>query len=285
MKIAFVGLGAMGKPMAKNLLKAGYEVAGFDLNPAALAYLTSIGGKAYQDVKQACHQADALVLMVVNAEQAEDVLFTKQALDALAPNACVILCATCSPARVADIAKRVEEKQRRFIDCPVSGGIVGAEAGSLTMMAAAPDALIAEFKPVLITLGSRFYHVGQNAGQGAAVKVINQLLCGVHIVAAAEALALGENQGLDTTQLLEIFGGSAASSWMLNNRGERMVQDEPQVTSAIDIFVKDMGLVMDMARSSKANVFLSPLTEQLFRQASAKGLGRADDSQVIQVYR
>lgn len=283
MKIAFIGLGAMGRPMAGNLIKAGHELHGFDLYPPSLTDLEQRGGKAFSSAKEACKDCDVLILMVVNGEQAEDALFNQGALEALNPQATVILCATCSPAKVQALAAKVLFSQRKFIDCPVSGGVVGAESGTLTMMAAAPSAHLSPVKDILTTMGSRFYHVGEQPGQGATVKVINQLLCGVHIVAAAEALTLGAKSGLDGAQLIEIFGGSAASSWMLNNRGPRMLEETPIVTSAVDIFVKDMGLVMEAAQGVKAELFLAGLAEQLFIKASNAGLGKADDSQVIRV--
>jgi putative dehydrogenase len=283
--IAFAGLGAMGRPMAANLIKAGHQVRGIDVNPAALDWLKGQGGEPAGNAREAASGADVLVLMVVNADQAEAVLFEAGALDALAPNALVVLCATCPPARAAAIGAKVEATQRRFVDAPVSGGVVGAEAGSLTIMASAPKAVYAAAEPVLKAMGSRLFHVGEKAGDGAMVKTINQLLCGVHIAAAAEALALGERAGLDTQVLLDIFGSSAAGSWMLNNRGPRMLMDDPPVTSAVDIFVKDLGIVLDAGHSTRAPLFLAAAAHQLFLAASGMGLGKTDDSQVIEAYR
>jgi 3-hydroxyisobutyrate dehydrogenase len=283
--ICFAGLGAMGQPMAANLARAGHAVRGADVNPAALDWLKANGGTPFATAREAAAGADALVLMVVNADQAEAVLFEAGALDALSPNAIVILCATCAPARAAAIGAKVEATQRRFVDAPVSGGVVGAEAGSLTIMASAPQAVFAAAEPILKAMGSRLFHVGEKAGDGAMVKTINQLLCGVHIAAAAEALALGERAGLDTKVLLDIYGSSAAGSWMLNNRGPRMLMDEPPVTSAVDIFVKDLGIVLDAGHSTRAPLFLAAAAHQLFLAASGMGLGKQDDSQVIEAYR
>ncbi len=283
--ICFAGLGAMGRPMAANLAKAGHEVRGTDISAAALDWLKANGGTPFPSAREAAAGADVLVLMVVNADQAEAVLFEAGALEALSPNAIVVLCATCPPARAAAIGSKVEATQRRFVDAPVSGGVVGAEAGSLTIMASAPKAVFAAAEPVLKAMGSRLYHVGEKAGDGAMVKTINQLLCGVHIAAAAEAMALGERAGLDTQVLLDIYGSSAAGSWMLNNRGPRMLMDEPPVTSAVDIFVKDLGIVLDAGHSTRAPLFLAAAAHQLFLAASGMGLGKADDSQVIEAYR
>ena len=135
-RIAFIGLGAMGRPMARNLLRAGFEVRGFDLNPAALADLEAAGGTPAGSVREACTGADAVVLMVVNAAQAEAVLFAQGALEAVPAGAIVCLTATCPPKQVEAIAARVAAAGHRFVDCPVSGGVVGATAGSLTVMAA-----------------------------------------------------------------------------------------------------------------------------------------------------
>ena len=228
--------------------------------------------------------ADALVLMVVNAAQASAVLFEAGALDALAPNGVVAVMATCPPAEVASLAARVQQTGRRFIDAPVSGGTSGASAGSLTIMAAAPKETFNAAKSLLAAMGSKLTHVGEAPGQGAAVKVVNQLLCGVHIAAAAEALSLARKMGIDAGALLEILGGSAASSWMLRDRGPRMLERDPDVNSAVDIFVKDLGIVLAAGQGGKASLPLAAIAHQMFLAASAQGIGALDDSQVIRVF-
>ena len=283
--IAFIGLGAMGLPMARRLVEQQFRVQGFDLNPAALKAHAANGGTICASATEAAAGAEALILMVVNATQARAALVTSGALDALNPNALVILMATCSPTDAAAIAGMVQTAGKRFLDAPVSGGVVGAEAGTLTIMAGGETAIFDAAKPYLSTLGDKLYHVGQNAGDGAMVKTINQLLCGVHIAAAAEAFALGEKAGIDTELLLKILGQSAASSWMINNRGPRMLETEPEVTSAVDIFVKDLSLVLDAGRGSKVALPLAASAHQMFLAASGAGHGLADDSQVIRAYR
>lgn len=282
--VGFVGLGAMGLPMALNLVKAGYTVRGFDLNPAALAALGQAGGIGVASAAEAAAGADALVLMVVNAAQAEAVLFEAGAVAALPEGGSVIVMATCPPQAVAALADRVEALGRRLIDAPVSGGVAGAVAASLTIMAAAPSETFAAVRPLLDAMGGKVAHVGEKPGQGAVVKSVNQLLCGVHIAAAAEALALAAKLGIDKAAVLEIVGGSAASSWMLRDRGPRMLEAEPEVRSAVDIFVKDLGIVMEAGRDAKAALPLAALAHQLFLAASGQGHGRADDSQVIRTY-
>jgi L-threonate 2-dehydrogenase len=283
--IAFVGLGAMGLPMAVNLSNKQMRVTGYDRRAEAMAKLEAAGGSSAASAAAAAKGASALIVMVVNADQAETVLFTDGALAALAPDAIVIVMATCAPDRVIAMAAKVEATGRRFVDAPVSGGVVGAEGGSLTIMASAPDATFAAAKPILSVLGSNLYHLGQKPGQGAAMKIVNQLLAGVHIAVAAEGLALAGKAGIDPALALEVLSGSAASSWMLKNRGPRMVQDDGVVNSAVDIFVKDFGLVLDAARAAKMGLPLAASAYQSFLSASGLGHGAKDDSQVIRVHR
>jgi L-threonate 2-dehydrogenase len=283
--VALIGLGAMGLPMAKNLLACGFKVRGFDVRPAANEALAAAGGTSAASAAQALQGADVALLMVVNAAQAETVLFTDGGLAALPENAIVVLMATCPPRAVEVLAKRVLDSGRRFVDAPVSGGVVGAANATLTIMAAAPRASFDAAQPVLASLGDKVFHVGERYGQGATVKTVNQLLCGVHIAVAAEALSLAEKVGVDLEVMLNILGGSAASSWMLKNRGPRMLQDEPEVTSAIDIFVKDLGIVLEAGRDTKVALPLAALAHQLFLSVSGRGAGSSDDSQVIRAYR
>lgn len=283
--IAFVGLGAMGRPMVRNLLKAGFTVRGYDLNPAGFEDLRAAGGIPTGSTSEAFTGADAIVLMVVNAAQAEAALFSSGALDAAGANAIVCLMATCPPKQVQAIAEQVEATGRRFIDCPVSGGVVGATEGSLTIMAAAAKDVFEAARPVLEAMGSRTLLVGDKPGQGATVKTVNQLLCGVHIVVAAEALSLAEKVGVDTHTMLDILVGTSAGSWMLKDRGPRMLQTTPEVTSAVDIFVKDLGIVLEAGRETKAALPMTALAFQLFNSTSGRGDGTADDSQVIRAYR
>ena len=283
--LAFVGLGAMGRPMARNLIAKGNHVRGFDLNPEALADLAGHGGTPCQTAAMAAEGSDALLLMVVNAEQAEQVLFADGAALALGHGKLVILMATCPPDKVRAIGDKLAALGIDLLDAPVSGGVVGAQNAALTIMAGGPQATFDRAKPVLDALGDKVRHVGLKLGDGAAMKTVNQLLCGVHIAAAAECVALAEKLGLDGKTVIDILSQSAAGSWMLSNRGPRMIMDEPPVTSAVDIFVKDMGIVLAAGEQAKIGLPLSALARQMFLQASGMGLGREDDSQVIAVYR
>jgi 3-hydroxyisobutyrate dehydrogenase len=282
--IGFIGLGSMGMPMASNLLAKGFAVRGFDVRAESVAALGKAGGAGAATAAEAAQGADALVLMVVNAAQAEAALFAGGALEVLPAGGVVVLMATCPPGAVEALAARVEAAGRRFVDAPVSGGVVGAVGATLTIMAAAPRATFEAARPVLDALGDKVFHVGERPGQGATVKTVNQLLCGVHIAVVAEAFALAAKVGVDLGVLLEIMGGSSASSWMLKDRGPRMLKGDPEVTSAVDIFVKDLGIVLEAGRDAKAALPLAAVAHQMFLAASGRGEGAADDSQVIRTY-
>ena len=284
-KIGFIGLGSMGLPMARNLIACDYEVHGYDLRPEARASVAAAGGVAAASVEEAFRGADFAVLMVVDAAQAEEILFAPDTLSALAPWAAVILMATCPPAAVAALAERVEAAGYDFVDAPVSGGVAGATGATLTIMAAAAEATYRKALPVLQAMGSKVVRVGSKPGQGATAKSVNQLLCGVHLAVAAEALSLAERLGLDMAVMLDIVSGSAASSWMLRDRGGRMLEATPDVTSTVDIFVKDLGIVLETGRAAKTALPLAAVAHQLFLSVSGQRLGAADDSQVIRFYR
>jgi len=283
--IAFVGLGAMGLPMAINLLSEGHTVRGVDIHDGPKAKFEAAGGQFLSDARQAAKAADVLVLMVVNATQAEQVLFEAQALEALAADATVVVMATCSQSAIQSMAKRVHASGRSFIDAPVSGGVVGAESGGLTIMVGCEQSVFEANLPILQAMGERIFHVGEQAGQGAMVKTINQLLCGVHIAVAAEAFAMADKAGIELETLLQIMSGSAASSWMLQNRGPRMLQTEPPVTSAVDIFVKDLSIVLQTGQDLRAALPIAAAAQQMYIASSARGDGKSDDSQVIRTYR
>lgn len=284
MHIAFIGLGAMGLPMARRLVEAGHDVRGHDVTAAARERFSEAGGTLSGSIEKACDGADALFLMVVNADQTEGVLFDEGAARALPEGALVIACCTQPPARAEDCGRRLAASGLRLLDAPVSGGTAGAEGGTLTIMAGGPRETFEAARPILEILGDKLHHVGEAWGQGSTMKTVNQLMCGAHIAVAAEALALGRAAGIDGGLMLEILGKSAAASWMLNDRGPRMLQHDPEVRSAVDIFVKDLGIVLDAGREGKTPTPIASLAYQLFLAASARDLGRADDSQLVRVF-
>lgn len=286
MNIGFIGLGAMGLPMAVNLVKAGHAVTAFDFNETALTAFAGHGGLVAGSAAEAAKASEFFVLMVVNGDQADDVLFgAGDAVANLPSGACVIASCTQPPAQAKALGDKLAEHQLTLVDAPVSGGVGGAETGTLTIMSSCPAHVFEKAKPVLDVVGKNVFHVGEDHGAGSTAKLVNQLLCGVHIAAAAEALQLAEAAGVDPKSVFDIVSVSAASSWMLNDRGPRMLEDDPDVRSAVDIFVKDLGIVLDHGRAARHGLPLSAAAHQMFLAASGAGLGRADDSQVIQSYR
>jgi 3-hydroxyisobutyrate dehydrogenase len=283
--IGFVGLGAMGAEMAETLVSKQWRVVGYDIRREAIDRLVKSGGHAAASAAEAAKGAEALVLMVVNADQAENILFKDGALDTLPDGATVILMSTCAPSRVEAIATRIEASGRQFVDAPVSGGVTGAKGGSLTIMAAAPQATFVANRPLLEAMGSNLFYIGQKPGQGSAMKIVNQLMAGANLAVAAEAIAFAERAGVDTKIAYDLLTGSAAGSWMLKARGPRMIDYDDVVTSAVEIFVKDLGLVLDSGRALRMGLPIAAAAHQQYLAAAGMGLGQQDDSQVVQVYR
>ncbi len=286
MRIGFIGLGAMGVPMALHLVKAGHAVRGFDLRAGAADTLVAAGGSAAASAADAARDADLLWLMVVSGDQAESVLFDGGAAAALPAGSIVAMGCTQAPVQAVRIAQRLAALGLAALDAPVSGGIKGADAASLSIMCSGAAEVLARARPALDAMGQRIFDCGREIGMGSTAKMINQLLCGVHIAAAAEAMHLAERAGVSTQTMAEIIGVSAGNSWMFGDRVPRMLMaGEPPVTSAVDIFVKDIGIVLGEARALKAGLPLSAAAMQMFLAASGLGHGTADDSQVIRAYR
>lgn len=285
MRIGFVGLGAMGLPMARNLVAAGHEVAGCDIRPDAPKALAAAGGRAAAVPAEAAQGADILILMVVNADQAEAVLFGEGGAASRLPHGAVVVASCTQPAdRAKALAARLDALGLLFLDAPVSGGVVGAEQGTLSIMAAGSDAAYDKARPVLEILGKAVWRMGTEPGLGSMMKTVNQLMCGAHIAVAAEAMSLAARAGLDARLAQEVLMAGAAASWMLGNRGPRMLQSDPPVTSAVDIFVKDLGIVLEAGHVLRTALPMAAAAHQMFLGASGLGHGAEDDSQVLKAY-
>ncbi|QIN84168.1 NAD-binding protein [Rubrobacter tropicus] len=284
--LAFVGLGAMGAPMAKSLLRAGFGLGVFDVREANTRPLTDAGATGAGSPAEAAENAEAIVLMVVNADQTEEALFGENgAAGALAPDAAVVVMSTVGPEPIRHLDGRLSEQGLRLLDAPVSGGVARAERGDLLIMAGGPEELFGTLRPVLGAMGSTVVHCGPAAGDGQSVKLVNQLLCGVHIAAAGEALAYAEALGLDPRSVHETIRHGAAGSFMLEDRGRRMLDREflpPR--SALDIFVKDMGLVREAAAERGFATPLSDAAHELYETGSSLGFGGEDDSGILRVF-
>ncbi len=284
--VAVLGLGAMGLPMASHLAQD-LVVRGFDIAPARLELGAQAGVVPCGSGREAVTGADAVLLAVRDSAQLNDVLFGENGVaDAMSPGAVVILTSTVGTDGIADVVAGLAERGIELVDAPLSGGPARAGSGDLLIVVGATPEARAKAQPVLERLASTLTVVGDRPGDGQALKTVNQLLCGVHIAAAAEAMALAEAMGLDYRRALEALGAGAAS-FMLANRGPRILQayDEEgaEVLSRLDIFVKDLGIVNEAARAHKLATPVAAAAEQLFLLGQGMGLAAVDDSAVIRV--
>lgn len=281
LKVGWIGLGAMGAPMALVTAAAGHTVTAFDMNPAALEAVAPQVASA-PTAAEAVEGADAVVIMVATGAQLQAVLFGEAGIaPALSADTTVLVMSTVGPAAVELAAAQLALVTTHFVDAPASGGVARAGTGDLLVMVGGAATDIEAVDPLLDAMASNYPVVGERVGDGQRFKVVNQLLCGVHIAAAGEALALADSMGLDVEQCHRVLNTGAAHSFMFNDRGERMVGGNfDEVRSALDIFVKDMGLVTDAARQVAQPVPLASAAEQLYVRGRREGLGRKDDSVV-----
>ena len=285
MQVAVIGLGAMGMGAAKSCLRAGLGTAGCDLRESARADFAAAGGTACDSPAGIPQGTEAVLLLVVNAAQTEAALFgEKGCATRLAPGAVIISSATMSPADAKRLAAEAQARGFLYLDAPVSGGAAKAATGEMTVMASGSPEAFAKAKPMLDAVATKVWELGDSVGVGATVKVAHQLLAGVHIAVAAEALSLAIRAGADPKQFYEVVTSAAGNSWMFENRMARVLEGDDAPRSAVDIFVKDLGLVAEMARSLDHPVPLASAAQQMFTAASAIGEGRADDGFVIRVW-
>ena len=280
--IAFVGIGAIGLPMAVRLHEAGADVTGVDPFAAAHERAAAAGIRAVASIAEVA-DAETVIVMVATPDQLAELVDAALAAGTTAGQTWVVM-STVGPAAVVEQGDRLERAGARVVDAPVTGGVARARTGELTMFLSGAPADADRVVPVLAPLGT-VKVVGPSLGDGQAIKVVNQHLCAVHIVAAAEALALAESLGLDAAQVLPLVESGAAASWMLSDRGPRMLGDtDVEVTSQINIFVKDSGLVADAARGAGAETPLLDAARTRYLAAADAGLGARDDSRVIETY-
>lgn len=282
-RVTVLGLGAMGAPIAVRLHDAGLRVTVFDPDPGRIAPLAAAGLEAAQSAYEAAAEADVLVLMVANAVQADEALFGHEgAVASLKVEATVLIMSTIGPDAIRRIADKLSAVGAGLVDAPVSGGVGRAVSGTLLVMAAGTERSLRAVSPILALLGDPVTLVGTDAGAGQSVKLVNQLLCGVHIAAAAEAMAFAEALGLDPSRVWDVVRQGAAASFMLEDRGRRMVtQTFEPVNSAIDIFIKDLGLVTAAANNHSFQTVVADAAERMFQHAAAVGLGSHDDAELM----
>jgi 3-hydroxyisobutyrate dehydrogenase-like beta-hydroxyacid dehydrogenase len=284
MNIAVFGLGSMGYGMAQSLLRAGHTVHGFDVVPQQVARFQDEGG-AVGELADIAGGLDAVVVVVLNAGQTEEVLFGDDGIvPRLKDGAVIMSCATVPPRFAMDAEARCATAGIHYLDAPISGGSVKAAEGHLSVMAAGRPEAFAAAKPVLDATAETVFYMGDHAGPGSVMKSVNQLLAGVHIATMAEALTFGMQQGLAPDRFLEVISKCAGTSWMLENRAPHIIDGDYTPHSQVDIWLKDLGIVMDIARSNKFSAPIAAAALQQYVAASGMELGQEDDAAVAKVY-
>ncbi len=283
--VGLIGLGAMGRGMAGSLRRTGSTVHVYDIRSEATQAFAAEGGVACANPAEVGAACEVVVGVLVNAAQTEAVLFGEHgAAAAMQPGSLYIMCSTVDPNWSIALEARLNAMGLLYLDAPISGGAAKAASGEMTMMSAGRPEAYTKAGRLLDAMAGKVYRLGDRAGNGSKVKIINQLLAGVHIAAAAEAMALGLREGVEAKDLYEVITNSAGNSWMFENRMAHVLAGDYTPLSAVDIFVKDLGLVLDTARASKFPLPLSATAHQMFMQASTSGHAREDDSAVIKIF-
>ncbi|WP_448203097.1 L-threonate dehydrogenase [Azospirillum sp. sgz302134] len=280
-----IGLGSMGMGVAMSLLRGGFRVIGCDAEPAKCMSLVTQGGEAVGSPAELGRRVDRVIVLVATAEQVEEVLFGPDGIAATLPKGgCVVQSATVPAAFAEDAGRRLAELGLLMLDAPVSGGPVRAGEGRMTIMASGPEEAFARAEDLLAAASGTLHRVGTEHGQGSVVKTIAQLLAGVHVAAAAEAMAYGMRAGVDPQRIHDVITSSAGNSWMFENRVPHILAGDYSPHSAVDIAVKDLGIVVDSARRMTFPTPLAATALQMFTMAASAGLGQEDDSAVIKIF-
>ncbi len=283
--VGVIGLGAMGMGVAMSLLREGFEVHACDVRAEAVQKVVDAGGIAAASPAAMAPLVEVLLTVVVNADQTETVLFgEKGAAPHMKPGAVVIASATVSPEFAKALGKRLNDMGLLMIDGPISGGAAKAMSGEMTVMSSGTPAAYAKCEDVLDAIAGKVYRLGDEVGPGSVVKMVNQLLAGVHIAASGEAMALAIRAGANPDQVYEVITNSAGNSWMFQNRVPHILAGDYTPLSAVNIFVKDLGIVLDYAKKNVFPLPLSATAHQMFMSASAAGHGGEDDSAVIKTF-
>lgn len=283
-RVCVIGLGSMGFGMATSLLRGGFDVTGCDVNETALQRFAGLGGRVASSPRAAAEDAEVVIVVVVNAAQTQAVLLGAEgALASMASAGVVLGCATMAPEVVRSLAANVRAKGCDYLDTPISGGAARAAAGELTIMGAGEPETFARLRPLLDCVAAKVYELGPEPGTGAAFKVVNQLLAGVHIAAACEAMTFARAMDLDLPRVYDVITASAGNSWMFENRVPHILEGDYSPRSAVDIFTKDLGIVADIGRGLNFPTPIASTALQMFVMTAAAGMGRDDDASVARM--
>lgn len=288
MNVGVIGLGTMGMGAAKSCVKAGLNVYGGDISDKALEELKAAGAvEVSKDARTFADKLDALLILVVNAAQVKTVLFSNGddcLASKLKKGTAVMVSSTIAAADAQEINAKLEAYGLLMLDAPVSGGGVKANIGEMTVMAAGKAETFAKLQPVLDAVAGKVYNIGEEIGKGSTVKIVHQLLAGVHIAVAAEAMAMAAKADIPLDIMYDVVTHAASNSWMFENRMAHVVAGDYTPLSAVNIFVKDLGLVTDTAKELHFPIPLASTALSMFTQAAAAGYGREDDSAVIKIF-
>lgn len=284
LKIAVVGLGSMGYGIASSLLRSGHETYGFDINDAQMARFQDEGGSK-GELKDIASDLDALIVVVLNATQTEEVLFGEAGVVAhMKAGSVVMACATVPPEFARSMEAKCIALDIHYLDAPISGGSIKAANGQLSIMASGTQDAFTAAESVLEATAETVFKLGDSAGAGSAMKAVNQLLAGVHIATMAEALTFGMTQGVQPDTFLEVISKCAGTSWMLENRAPHIVEGDYTPHSSVNIWPKDLGIVLEIAKSTGFDAPISQAAFDQFKKAADMGLGGEDDAAVAKVY-
>jgi putative dehydrogenase len=282
--VLVIGLGSMGFGMAQSCLRSGLGTRGVDVAPESEARFAALGGKAGAALGEA-GTLDAVVVVVLNAAQLEAVLFGPEGIvPHLRAGAVVIACPTVAPAVARDMAARCAETGVLYLDAPISGGAAKAAEGALSIMASGAPEAFAAARPVLEATATNVFELGPEPGAGSAMKAVNQLLAGVHIAAMGEAMAFGMTQGVTPDAFLEVISQCAGTSWMLENRAPHVIEGDYSPRSQINIWPKDLGIVLDIAKDAGFSAPITATALQQYMVAVGMGMGAEDDAAITKVY-
>jgi len=283
--VGVIGLGSMGMGAAKSCINAGLDVFGFDLNPKALEELQQFGAKGVSEsALEYASKLDAVLILVVNAQQVNSVLFESGLASSLKPETAIMVSATMASDDAKSIGEKLNQHQLIMLDAPVSGGALKAANGEMTVMASGSQVAFDKLKPLLDATATKVYKIGEEIGLGSTVKIIHQILAGVHIAAAAEAMALAARANIPLELMYDIVASAVGNSWMFESRMKHVLDGDYSPNSMVDIFVKDLGLVAYTAQNLDFPLPLSSTALEMFTKASNAGFGKEDDSAVIKIF-
>jgi 3-hydroxyisobutyrate dehydrogenase-like beta-hydroxyacid dehydrogenase len=280
--ISVIGLGSMGFGIAQSLIRSGYNVYGQDKNTVQQKKLIEEGGL---DAEVPFGDLDAVIIVVLNEAQTRDIIFGEEGIaDKLKKHTLVIVCTTVSPNFAKEMATACENKELLYLDAPISGGSIKSSQGKLSYMVSGSKKALIAAKPILDSTSETVFEFGEVVGSASAMKAVNQMLAGVHIAAMAEAITFGITQGIEPEKFLEVISKCAGSSWMLENRAPHIIDGDYSPKSSINIWPKDLGIVLDIAKNSNFSAPITSAALQQFIAASGSGLGNEDDAAVAKIY-